>query len=476
MKSPWFLILLFLLCGFAFADSPFVGSERNRNLRQLNYVPMLFELHEMTVGEKKQNFIFPKRNLNYRQMFMRSERNAFVHYFDSLGVGENKHEFFIAASPVFGIDYRGGESLNDTIWPGIDGGLFLRGFADSLYFDLDARIYAENHFAKKVQSFDHEVFDVQNESGNAYADYVSYARYRAHMGFDYEWFHAQVARDVLHVGPGYYNNLTLNQFALPYNMFSFDFNWGPFHVFSAYGDLRVDSWSYSENNLNDRNLYAHRYEFAYGNLTLAMNDVMILYNDAKLWMLVPVVPLFMDGGYYVGRMDNGALSFDFNYRLFGVSRIYGELFLDEMKSDRWAGTLGIQVGNDVTVSNKALQVGSLAEISRVQPFTYSVRDSSGTAMENLGLPIGNPNGSNSLAVDWIVYGRLSLGEFSYLYAGLHNKWLWKDECGNAYFIQNSSMKHVFSPSLNFQGQYVAFMGELSLDKEKAVYLRWSLMW
>ena len=125
---------------------------------------------------------------------------------------------------------------------------------------------------RKPQSFDGEVFDVQHEDRGG-VDYVSYARYRAHLGLNYAFFRLQLARDVLHWGPGYYNNLTLNQFALPYNMIALDVVFGPLRVYSAYADLRVNSWSYSKDNLNDRNMYAHRYELALGNLTVGMSEL-----------------------------------------------------------------------------------------------------------------------------------------------------------------------------------------------------------
>ena len=212
-----FLASFVLVTAVAFAgtgSSPVMGSERTRNLRGLDYAPMLLEYHRQTVGEGRHFFTYPRRDTTFRKEFEKNNSNAMA-YFKS--EENSSHKFAIAVSPVFGIDYRSSSALGDTIWPAVDGGLFIRGFADSVDFDLDARIYSEGHSAKKPKSYDYEVFDVQKkDKGDGGIDYVSFARYRAHLGINYAWMRIQLARDVLHWGPGYYNNLSLNQFALPY--------------------------------------------------------------------------------------------------------------------------------------------------------------------------------------------------------------------------------------------------------------------
>ena len=486
------------------AASPVIGAEHSRNLRQLDFAPMLLEYHAQTVGEDRQFFTYPRRNPNFREEFQYDRAKAMISFGSDSGAAQTRtdsqqHSFAIAASPILGIDYRGGEAMNDTIWPAFDGGLYLRGYADSLDFDLDARIYAESHSAgstdgdkRKPKSFDGEVFDVQNEERGG-VDYVSYARYRAHLGFNYAFARVQLARDVLHWGPGYYNNLALNQFALPYNMITLDVVFGPLRIFSAYADLRVNSWSYSKENLNDRNMYAHRYEVALGNLTLGMSELQILYNENKPWLFTPVVPLFIEKGNYTERVNNGGLAFDANYRLFKMLRLYGEFFLDDMESpyavyenkysnNRWAGMLGMQFAQNFTVAQRPLQVGSIAEIARVEPYTYCHYDTATAQLAHLGAPLGNPNGPNSLAVDWTLYAQSR--EF---FLGLHNKWLWKGEdygssLNDAYqtvekrFIHGAPLTYTIAPSLSYQGRYAAFMGELTFGDAAGVYLRTTLMW
>ena len=489
-------------------ESPVVGTERNRNLRSLDYVPMFMKYHELTAGNGRQFFTYPQRNAGFQE-YIRNERSSLVHFADTLlGIDSvtllPSHEFAIAISPVIAIDYRGGESLNDTIWPAIEGGLFIRGFADSLDFDLDARMYVESHSAgakaddkRKPQSYDHEVFDVQSEDRGG-ADYVSYSRYRAHLGFNYAYARLELARDVMHWGPGYYNNLSLNQFTAPYNMLTLDLKFGPLHVLSAYADLRVNSWSYSRANLNDRNLYAHRYELNLfdNDLTIGMSELQILYNENKPWLFTPVIPLFIEKGNYTEHVNNGAIALDLNYRLFSFMRIYGEFFLDDMESpmavyenkysnNRWAAMLGFQAAHDFFVKGRKIEAGTIAEIARVEPYTYTHYDTAQAQMAHLGLPLGNPNGPNSLSIDWSVYAHIC--GLPDIFVSYRSQWLWK---GSDYgsniddpyktvekrFIHGAKMHYSGTPAISYRGRRVAFTGEYTFGSAPQVLLRAMLMW
>ena len=161
------LLLTALLFTAPYAASPFFSAERSRNLRTLETTPLLFEYHRETVSGSKQVFYYPRRDTGFRKGFAQSEKRALLGYQDEKQA--------IAASLVGGIDYRGGERLGDTIWPGIDGGLYLRGYRDSVEFMLDARIYMENHSSDYPKSFDGEFVEFQKEENNSGVEYASYA-------------------------------------------------------------------------------------------------------------------------------------------------------------------------------------------------------------------------------------------------------------------------------------------------------------
>ncbi len=484
----------FLLAAFLFSTpyaDPIFSSERSRNLRTLETTPLLFEYHRETTTDAEQMFYYPRRDSSFRKNFAKSERRALLGYQDERQA--------IAASLVGGIDYRGGEALGDTIWPGMDGGIYLRGYRDSAEFMLDARIYVESHSADYPKSFDGEFVEFQKEENNSGVEYASYARYRGMFAINMGFARLMLARDVFHFGPGYFNNLTLNQFALPYNTLSFEFHVGPLSVISLYGDLRIYKNSMSGKNTNDRNLYAHRYELNLGNLVLGMSETQILYNENKPWLFVPIVPLFMEKGNFSENNNNGALAFDANYRLFHLARIYTEFYIDDFESPislvrndnieaKWAWMAGTQVGKDFYVHNKRIEAGAIAEYARVEPYVYSHFHPNTAQAANLGEPLGAPNGPNSQAIDFALYARIA----HRLNINIRNSWIWKGtDYGSAIndstptsnhfklpkkFIDGADMKYSLSPAISYSGDYLFYSLEFTLFHDEKIYTRLGFKW
>jgi hypothetical protein len=103
-------------------------------------------------------------------------------------------------------------------------------------------------------------------------------------------------------------------------------------------------------------------------------------------------------------------------------------------------------------------------------------------MAHQGFPLGNPNGPNSLAVDWIVYGKLDLDVASYLFAGLHNKWLWKgsdngSNISDPYrtvrkrFAHNAPLHYSLTPMVIFRSERFSISGEYSFFDEYYLNIR-----
>ncbi|MCF0222154.1 MAG: hypothetical protein HUK19_07665 [Fibrobacter sp.] len=469
---------------------------------------MLFEMHRVTTGSEKQFFAYPRRDTTFKKNFLKTENNSLLGYDNVYGGYVNgrtadtltkQPSIALAVSLVGGLDYRGGETLKDTIWPSIDGGIYIRGYADSVDFVLDARIYSEGHSAAWPKSFDGEFLEFQKGENNSGVEYTSFARYRTHFAINYDWARLDFARDVMHWGPGYYNNLSLNQFALPYNMISLDLVFGPLRVLSFYGDLRIDSNSMSMKNKTERNLFGHRYELAIGNGTFGVSELQMLYDNMKPWLFVPTAPLFMEKGNYSENSNNGSLAFDFNYRLFNSVRLYTEFFLDDMESPislikndnieaKWAWMAGLQAAHDFEIKGHYLEAGTIAEYARVEPYVYSHFHPNTAQFAHLGRPIGNQNGPNSQTIDWTVYARLD----RHIFAAVRNTWLWKGkDYGSSVndttptsnhmnlpkeFLKDAKMQYSLTPSVSYEGQYVNYMGEVTLFHDKKVYLRMGFKW
>jgi hypothetical protein len=374
----------------------------------------------------------------------------------------------------------------------------LRGFVDSVDFVLDARIYSEGHSAKSPKSFDGEFLEVQHEENNSGVEYTSYARYRTHFAFNYDWLRLDFGRDVMHWGPGYYNNLSLNQFALPYNMLSLDMMIGPLRVMSFYADLRIYNNSMSMSNKTTRNLFGHRYELAVGNATFGISELQVLYDNMKPWLFIPTAPLFMEKGNYSENSNNGSISFDFNYRLFNAVRLYTEFFLDDMESPislirndnieaKWAWMAGFQAGHDFYYKGHKIEAGTIFEYARVEPYVYTHFETNTAQVAHLGFPLGNQGGPNSRTIDWNVFARLD----GHIFASVRQTWFWKGtDYGSAVndttpknhlkipkkFLDGAKLQYMLSPAICYEGLRFSFLGELTLIDDKKAYIRAGFKW
>lgn len=481
--------MVLLFCLTKVSASP-IASLNQYNLKLLDTAPMLFEFHRLTTTSVLQEFHYPQRDSSWRINAVEREKEALLKY--------NSQRAFLATSLVGGLDYRGGESLGDTIWPGVDGGLYLRGYLDSLEFMLDARIYSEGHTAASPKSYDGEYIDFQTESTNDGIEYVSYARYRGHMSLNMGFARFDVGRDVMHWGPGYYNNLALNQFSLPFNSMSLDLQVGPLTVVSVYGDLRVYKGNVNEGNKNARNLYGHRYELNFGNLVVGASELQVVYDDDDIWLFVPIIPLFMEKGNYTESSNNGAISFDINYRLLNTARFFTEFFLDDLQSpteliqnddvqSKWAWMIGTQVAHDFSFRSHLFELGTLAEYARVEPYVYTHFISNTAQLAHLEVPLGNQGGPNSQTADWLLYSRLD----KRLVTGLHQRWFWKGSDAGSdlndpnpsnhanvhkHFLRGAKMQYSLTPILGYEGQFINFVLEWTFFDDKKVYSRLGFKW
>lgn len=487
--SPIGFLLLFF--SNSWSSSPVFSAERSVNLKTIETTPLLYEYHRLTTTDTKRIYYYPRRDSAWRNNESEVEKSSLLHFNGNHGV--------LAASLIGGIEYKRSSALGDTVFPSIDGGLYLRGYIDSVEFMLDARIYNERHYNSSPKSFDREFLEHQEEENNSGFEYTSYARYRGHFALNMGFARLDFARDVMHWGPAYYNNLSLNQFAVPYNTMSLELQIGPLSVISFYGDLLIYNKSMSMQNKTSRNLYGHRYELNLSQFVFGVSELQVLYDNNKPWLFVPIVPLFMEKGNYSENSNNGSISFDLAYHFLNMARVYSEFFLDDMESPislirndnieaKWAWLAGLQIGHDFMIGRHLLEVGSIAEYARIEPYVYSHFHPNTAQIAHLGYPIGNQNGPNSQVIDWSVYMRFD----SRWNINLLSKWLWKGtDYGSAIndttpttnhmnlpkkFLDGAKMHYSLSPSLSYDGQYVAFLLEFTLFHDRKVYTRLGFKW
>jgi len=448
---------------------PTYNLDRPWTLRTLDYSPLLNRYHSITAGEAPQTFFYPQMDSSFRQ-------------------GKNSAAW-LNIRPLFAWDIRGGKAFGDTI-NGYEGGVFLSGYVDSAEFWLDARIFSEAHSndnPAEWKSWDREFLDKQNIE----VKYSSYARYRGHFALRMGWAALDFARDARHWGPGYYNNLTLNQGAVPYNQISLSTKIGPLSVISLYGDL--DPGENSVSKKSSRNLYGHRYEFDFGNLMLGISEITVVYDINPYWLFVPIVPLFAEKGNYSEDNNNGAIAFDFSYRFPLGFRIYSEFFLDDMespsslvKNDNVQAKWAWMVGTEYAANFEWWKIGSIAEYARIEPYVYTHFKSYTAQIAHLNYPIGSQNGPNSQNIDWLVYARHA----KHFQTQLKQSWSWKGHDGgnlndetprdhiltSKKFLDGAKMNYSLTPAVAYMSGHYAISAEYTFFDKNAFCSRAMVLW
>lgn len=477
-------------------DYPTYNVTRPYTLRYLDYSPLLYRYHEITAGNSPQSFYYPQMNPNFREQNNTSKhgKNSLLYWY-----AEDKSAM-ISISPIAAFDMRGGKALGDTI-QGYEGGLFIRGYKDSLDFWLDARMFVEGHSADPPQSWDREFLENQGDKGiDDEVKYSSYSRYRGNLNIRMSFGNLTFARDAAHWGPGYFNNLTLNQNSVPFNQMNFSTKIGPLTVISLYGDLRIASNSMSTANLKSRNLYGHRYELNFANTQIGISELTVLYDLNKPWLFIPIVPLFIEKGNFTENNNNGTLSIDVSQRLPYGFRVYSEFLLDDMESPtslirndnieaKWAFTGGLAYAGDFG----NFKAGSVAEYARVEPYVYSHFHPSTAQVEHLGQPLGAPKGPNSQTINWLLYAKHKKA-FQFQ---IGQEWAWKgSDYGSAindttptsghyskekHFLRDENgkrvkMKYSLKPAISYTASRFAISSEYSFFNDNAFCSRIMVLW
>jgi hypothetical protein len=328
----------------------------------------------------------------------------------TLAYGSDTSDVYLGLGLLGAEEIRAGSGI---VWSTEAGGI-LEGARGPASFSVDARMFSESRGEAGRPSYDRETFDNQNDSVTGSVSYRSYARYRGEVAIDLGFGRLSAGRNAVHWGPALLGNLAFHQDALPFEQFSFSTWLGPLSVITLYGDLAIgENQAYDRRNLEERNLYAHRYELRLGNDWLVgMSEQLILYGHSKPQLLAPIVPLFIAKGFMYEESNNGNLSFDAAYRLPGRGMVYGEFLLDDLESpgsllikdyiqNKWAATAGIHLVRDWA----AAKSGLIVEFTRIEPWVYTHFTPGTSQAANGGYPLGNQQGPDARSVEAELYGR-----------------------------------------------------------------------
>lgn len=306
----------------------------------------------------------------------------------------------------------------------VDGNLGPR-----LTFHTHALVYTE--WTDKAQ-FTHqyspdlgETYSVEKGAGDSLLSARSFNRFECYALADLPWgITLKAGRDRVHMGPGYFTDLTASRDTPPYWLVEARVDFAPWLSLDDYLLAMTDT---DYDILKYANL--HRFEFKpVRGFSLAFKDIVIYQDRDPDWTYaIPLVPLTFSEANGGGR-DNAGLGFDFLYSGLRNVSVWGDLFVDDLLGptsffddfweNRWAGLAGFQVTSPFPRFDADLVV----EYGHVEPWTYNGRKPQ-TSFKHFNVPSASRLGPDSRTWDtrlsWRPIRQLEASErFSWTDKGL----------------------------------------------------------
>lgn len=210
------------------------------------------------------------------------------------------------------------------------------------------------------------------------------------------------------IGNGYRSMLLSN---FTGNYFNMKVNWifGPIRYQNLFAELTAQSRRdiMTDQLLPKKYLAAHYFSVAFSpKFSLGLYEATIFTRDGEtgqfeLGYLNPVI-LYRAVEHFIGSPDNVLLGLDVKWNLFRRMQVYGQLLIDEFRSDYffnekkgwWGKKYAVQFGAKYVDVFGIDHLDLQAEFNAARPYTYSHYDSIGANYSHYNMPLAHPLGAN----------------------------------------------------------------------------------
>ncbi|MBN1561014.1 hypothetical protein JW998_12245 [candidate division KSB1 bacterium] len=230
----------------------------------------------------------------------------------------------------------------------------------------------------------------------------------AYVLFSRNYLHLQFGKDTNIWGPAYGGQLFLSEHATSYDQLKLQLVFKRIKFTYLLAWLKHYTPGYFSGDPITKMMAAHRFEFSPHRLIdIGLQSAVIYGGRSFEPSYMNPVMFYRSAEHYLGDLDNAAMGLDAELKLIPRTKLYGELFIDDLTT----GKIGTGFyGNKVGYTAGALCVDLFglpnldlrAEYTAVRPFTYSHKDTV-TAYAHFSTSLGHWSGPN--AALWT--GRLS---------------------------------------------------------------------
>jgi len=199
----------------------------------------------------------------------------------------------------------------------------------------------------------------------------------AYVVLNYKSFYFQFGKDKNLWGPGYRGQLGLSDWATSYDFAKLQVISRRFKFTALWGVLQHYNTDFFIGNHKEKYIAAHRLEFApFDFMELGLYETLI-YSGRKFepGYLNPVM-FYRSAEHYLGDRDNATMGLDVELTLVPNTKIYGELFLDDLTTGKlgsgfYGNKFAYLVGGYYVDAAGIPNVDVRIEYARVRPYTYS---------------------------------------------------------------------------------------------------------
>ncbi|MBN2412754.1 hypothetical protein JXQ31_13785 [candidate division KSB1 bacterium] len=208
-------------------------------------------------------------------------------------------------------------------------------------------------------------------------DQIYHDETRAYVVLNYKTFYLQFGKDKNLWGPGYSGQLGLSGRATSYDFAKLQVVSQRFKFTSLWGVLQHYDTGFFYGNHQEKYIAAHRLECApFDFMELGLYETLI-YSGRKIepGYLNPVM-FYRSAEHYLGDRDNAAMGLDVELKLIPNTKIYGELFIDDLTTGKlssgfYGNKFAYLVGGHYVDMAGIPNLDVRLEYARVRPYTYS---------------------------------------------------------------------------------------------------------
>ncbi|MBN1480988.1 hypothetical protein EH223_00775 [candidate division KSB1 bacterium] len=234
----------------------------------------------------------------------------------------------------------------------------------------------------------------------------------AYVLFSHKYLNVQFGKDSNVWGPGYRGQLFMSDYPTSYDQFKLQIVLKRLKFTYLLGWLKHYTPKYFKGDPTTKILAAHRLEFApFRVIDIGLHSAVIYASRSFEPAYLNPVMFFRSAEHYLGDQDNAAMGVDLEIKAIKNTKLYGELFLDDLTTSRLgSGFYGNKYG--VTAGLYYVDVLGLAnldfriEYTALRPYTYAHKDTA-TAYAHFITPLGHPIGPNAVNLYAQLQYRLS---------------------------------------------------------------------